>query len=54
MVWFGIGFDFQRYCSRYHSFYPWHEAGDYANLASDTDKAMLPWLKKMRHVALNT
>ena len=30
---------------RYHSLYPWHEAGAYAELESDYDRQMKGWVK---------
>ena len=34
------------YMIRYHSFYPWHLEGEYAQLLDDHDRLMLPWVKK--------
>jgi inositol oxygenase len=34
------------YMIRYHSFYPWHKEEAYAHLTDDTDRAMLPWVRK--------
>jgi len=31
---------------RYHSFYPWHKEEAYAHLTDETDRAMLPWVRK--------
>lgn len=36
------------YCIRFHSFYPWHNAGGYMYLANDKDMSMLPWVKKFQ------
>ncbi len=36
------------YCVRYHSFYPWHQEGAYANLASGKDLTLLPLLKEFQ------
>lgn len=33
------------YIIRYHSLYPWHEAGCYEELESEYDKAMKGWVK---------
>jgi inositol oxygenase len=30
---------------RYHSFYPWHDLGAYNDLASDSDRSFLPYVK---------
>jgi inositol oxygenase len=30
---------------RYHSFYPWHNAGDYHQLCNEKDLKMLKWVK---------
>ena len=30
---------------RYHSFYPWHQEGEYAHLMDDHDREMLPWVR---------
>jgi len=35
-----------QYMIRYHSFYAWHREGEYGYLQDDTDRAMLPWVKK--------
>lgn len=34
------------YMIRYHSFYPWHKEEAYAHLTDETDRAMLPWVRK--------
>jgi len=34
------------YMIRYHSFYPWHCAGDYTYLCNDQDMEMLKWVKE--------
>lgn len=39
---------------RYHSFYPWHREGAYAALASDHDRAMLPWILEFNKYDLYT
>lgn len=39
---------------RYHSFYPWHREGAYAELANDHDRAMLPWVLKFNEYDLYT
>lgn len=39
---------------RYHSFYPWHREGAYSQLASDHDRAMLPWVLKFNQYDLYT
>lgn len=36
------------YIIRFHSFYPWHSKGGYANLANDFDMQMLPVLKQFQ------
>ena len=33
------------YMIRFHSFYPWHQEGDYEYLMDDHDREMLPWVK---------
>jgi inositol oxygenase len=35
-----------QYMIRYHSFYAWHREGEYAYLEDDTDRAMLPWVRR--------
>ena len=42
------------YVLRYHSFYPWHREGAYAHLASDHDRAMLPWVLDFNRYDLYT
>jgi inositol oxygenase len=34
------------WCIRYHSFYPWHNDGDYMDLCNDEDKETLEWVRK--------
>jgi inositol oxygenase len=34
------------YMVRYHSFYSWHEEGEYDHLCNAQDRAMLPWVQK--------
>lgn len=34
------------YAIRYHSFYPWHNNGDYDYLCNDYDRRMLDWVKE--------
>src|SRR5262249_20882924 len=34
------------YMIRYHSFYPWHKEDAYDFLTDETDKKMLPWVRK--------
>ena len=34
------------YMIRFHSFYAWHQAGDYDHLCDDHDRQMLPWVQK--------
>jgi len=36
------------YILRYHSFYAWHTHGGYTHLMNDTDREMLPWVKKFQ------
>jgi inositol oxygenase len=31
---------------RFHSFYAWHREGAYEYLLDETDRAMLPWVRK--------
>lgn len=38
---------------RYHSFYPWHCAGDYSYLCNDQDMEMLKWVKEFKWVLLS-
>ncbi|KAL6075003.1 inositol oxygenase [Balamuthia mandrillaris] len=33
------------YIIRFHSFYPYHQAGAYAQFTNETDHAMFPWIK---------
>ena len=33
------------YMLRYHSFYPWHNEGEYAYLTNETDRSMLKWVR---------
>nr|XP_031529461.1 inositol oxygenase isoform X2 [Vicugna pacos] len=37
------------YMIRFHSFYPWHTGGDYRQLCSARDLAMLPWQVRSLH-----
>lgn len=36
------------YMIRFHSFYPWHTGGDYRQLCSEQDLAMLPWVQEFK------
>lgn len=38
------------YIVRFHSFYPWHTGGDYRQLCSEQDLAMLPWVQEFKCV----
>ncbi|CAN0429851.1 unnamed protein product [Lampetra planeri] len=42
------------YIVRYHSFYPWHTAGDYGHLCNEQDRAMLPWVREFNKFDLYT
>ncbi|XP_069764173.1 inositol oxygenase isoform X2 [Narcine bancroftii] len=42
------------YIIRYHSFYPWHTAGDYMHLCNSKDLKMLPWIKEFNKFDLYT
>ncbi|GLV44641.1 uncharacterized protein CBL_20553 [Carabus blaptoides fortunei] len=42
------------YMIRYHSFYPWHSAGDYEHLASKYDNNMKPWVLEFNKYDLYT
>ena len=42
------------YIVRFHSFYPWHEHGAYAELADQTDRDNLHWLKRFNEFDLYT
>lgn len=42
------------YMLRYHSFYPWHREGAYAQFCNDTDRAMMPWVLKFNTYDLYT
>ena len=33
------------YMLRYHSFYPWHNEGEYTYLTNETDRNMLKWVR---------
>ncbi len=33
------------YMLRYHSFYPWHNEGEYTYLTNETDRSMLKWVQ---------
>ncbi|XP_076056978.1 myo-inositol oxygenase [Oratosquilla oratoria] len=39
---------------RYHSFYPWHNGGDYMHLCNDNDLRMIPWIKEFNKFDLYT
>ena len=41
------------YCVRYHSFYPWHDDGDYDYLCTDQDREMMKWVKEFKWVLSN-
>lgn len=36
------------YMIRFHSFYPWHNGGDYWYLANDTDRKMFYWIREFK------
>lgn len=36
------------YMIRFHSFYPWHTGGDYMQLCSEQDLAILPWVQEFK------
>ncbi|XP_044943484.1 inositol oxygenase isoform X4 [Mustela nigripes] len=42
------------YIIRFHSFYPWHTGGDYRQLCSERDLAMLPWVQEFNKFDLYT
>ncbi|XP_008046205.1 inositol oxygenase [Carlito syrichta] len=42
------------YMIRFHSFYPWHTGGDYGQLCSQQDLAMLPWVQEFNKFDLYT
>nr|XP_004409715.2 PREDICTED: inositol oxygenase [Odobenus rosmarus divergens] len=42
------------YMVRFHSFYPWHTGGDYRQLCSEQDLAMLPWVQEFNKFDLYT
>lgn len=42
------------YMIRFHSFYPWHTGGDYRQLCSEQDLAMLPWVQEFNKFDLYT
>ncbi|XP_012644980.1 inositol oxygenase [Microcebus murinus] len=42
------------YMIRFHSFYPWHTGGDYRQLCSQQDLAMLPWVQEFNKFDLYT
>jgi len=42
------------YMLRYHSFYPWHREGAYAQFGDEKDRAMLPWVLKFNTYDLYT
>ncbi|CAK9819975.1 Inositol oxygenase [Anthophora plagiata] len=39
---------------RYHSFYPWHAAGDYMHFCTSEDMAMLKWINEFNKFDLYT
>ena len=39
---------------RYHSFYPWHTAGEYDYLTNEQDREMLKWVQKFNQYDLYT
>lgn len=42
------------YMLRYHSFYPWHREGAYAQFCNDQDRAMMSWVLKFNTYDLYT
>ena len=36
------------WCIRYHSFYPWHDQGDYKDLCNEDDIEILKWVKEFK------
>ncbi|KAK2494408.1 hypothetical protein MC885_013978 [Smutsia gigantea] len=42
------------YMIRFHSFYPWHTGGDYMQLCSEQDLAILPWVQEFNKFDLYT
>lgn len=36
------------YCVRYHSFYPWHNDGEYRYLCNQKDSDMLKWVLEFK------
>jgi inositol oxygenase len=36
------------YMIKYHSFYPWHQSGDYGYFENDKDKAMKKWVLEFK------
>ncbi|XP_064417169.1 inositol oxygenase [Latimeria chalumnae] len=42
------------YMIRFHSFYPWHNGGDYMHLCNEKDKEMLHWVKEFNKFDLYT
>jgi inositol oxygenase len=43
-----------QYMLRYHSFYPWHTAGEYDYLTNEQDREMLKWVQKFNQYDLYT
>lgn len=42
------------YVIRFHSFYPWHTAGDYDYLCNDKDREMIKWVREFNKFDLYT
>ncbi|CAG0895983.1 unnamed protein product [Darwinula stevensoni] len=42
------------YIIRYHSFYPWHDGGDYMHLCNEKDLRMLPFVREFQKFDLYT
>jgi inositol oxygenase len=42
------------YIVRYHSLYPWHQAGCYQHLENDKDREMKPWVQRFNKYDLYT
>lgn len=36
------------WCVRYHSFYPWHDDGDYMDLCAPEDVEVMKWVKDFK------
>ena len=36
------------YMIRFHSFYPWHAAGDYMHLCNKKDERMMDWVLEFK------